>query len=498
MLLRTYADRRDGHVPPDRRRRRSIRPPATGRQGAYNADDVSRAAVVYLRHWQQTGAARAGTRPTSCSAARRTCRRPPARTPATWCSGCSPTARSTRAPTRRAARPLRLRPVVLAGPHDLGTRRGLRRLRGRRPGVRRVPAHGSTWPSRRSTARCSTSTAPGRSSTASAPPPGSSSTAPTRPPRRCSAWPRTSTRVVATTGRATRSQLAEGIAALSAGDSASVAVSVRSGRGRYPARSGTPGARRCQRLWPGRGGARRSRLLRAGVTDSVIHAVAAQLGPDNGGCLTHRPDADRLRRGLAPAVTLVAVASADRPGLAPVAGVTAAWYFGANAAARRHTTRRPGARSTGSAATAPSTGTPERSRPSTACSRCWRWTPTDLAAAAQATPDVHQRDGIQVVEAESATLDGPATVVRPESAWTGESQWSGGAYVSSNDGGSISLDLPAHEQDRWVEPVVELEPTPPRDGRPGPPKTSGSGGSTTATSANRASARHQITSGGRV
>lgn len=33
--------------------------PATGHwsQGAYNADDVSRAAVVYLRHWQQTGSA---------------------------------------------------------------------------------------------------------------------------------------------------------------------------------------------------------------------------------------------------------------------------------------------------------------------------------------------------------------------------------------------------------------------------------------------------------
>ena len=31
--------------------------PATGHwtQGAYNADDIARTAVVYLRHWQQTG-----------------------------------------------------------------------------------------------------------------------------------------------------------------------------------------------------------------------------------------------------------------------------------------------------------------------------------------------------------------------------------------------------------------------------------------------------------
>jgi hypothetical protein len=56
VLPWTYADARDGGTfervgggPLD---------PATGDwgQGAYNADDVSRAAVVYLRHWEQTGA----------------------------------------------------------------------------------------------------------------------------------------------------------------------------------------------------------------------------------------------------------------------------------------------------------------------------------------------------------------------------------------------------------------------------------------------------------
>ena len=42
-------------------------------QGAFNADDISRAAVVYVRHWQATGASKGPTR-------------------ATWCCGCSPTA----------------------------------------------------------------------------------------------------------------------------------------------------------------------------------------------------------------------------------------------------------------------------------------------------------------------------------------------------------------------------------------------------------------------
>ena len=43
---------------------------------------------------------RASSRRTRCCAASPTCRRRPARTPATWCCGCSPTGPSTPAPTR--------------------------------------------------------------------------------------------------------------------------------------------------------------------------------------------------------------------------------------------------------------------------------------------------------------------------------------------------------------------------------------------------------------
>ena len=63
-------------------------------QGAYDADDIARAAVVYLRHWRATGD-RTGERrrPTSSCAGWPTCRRSPARRPARSCCGCSPTAR---------------------------------------------------------------------------------------------------------------------------------------------------------------------------------------------------------------------------------------------------------------------------------------------------------------------------------------------------------------------------------------------------------------------
>ncbi|HEX2361253.1 MAG TPA: hypothetical protein VHI11_04190, partial [Jiangellaceae bacterium] len=52
----TYADRRAGGV--YERIGGGAFDPVTGHwsQGAFNADDVSRAAVVYLRHWQQSGA----------------------------------------------------------------------------------------------------------------------------------------------------------------------------------------------------------------------------------------------------------------------------------------------------------------------------------------------------------------------------------------------------------------------------------------------------------
>ncbi len=55
-VLWTYADRQaDGTY---RRIGGGVYDPATDTwgQGAFNADDISRAAVVYVRHWQQTGA----------------------------------------------------------------------------------------------------------------------------------------------------------------------------------------------------------------------------------------------------------------------------------------------------------------------------------------------------------------------------------------------------------------------------------------------------------
>ncbi len=66
-------------------------------------------------------------------------------------------------------------------------------------------------------------------------------------------------------------------------------------------------------------------------------------------------------------------------------------------------------------------------------------------------------DGLAVVEAESGTLAGGASVVTPPSAWTGAANWSGGAYVSVPAGGSVTVDVTGHDGD-LVHPIVNRRP----------------------------------------
>ena len=57
----------------------------------------------------------------------------------------------------------------------------------------------------------------------------------------------------------------------------------------------------------------------------------------------------------------------------------------------------------------------------------------DLAALAGASASIQVRDGLQVIEAQSAVLGSGAVVVHSVSAWTDESQWSG-SYVAAGRG----------------------------------------------------------------
>jgi hypothetical protein len=66
------------------------------------------------------------------------------------------------------------------------------------------------------------------------------------------------------------------------------------------------------------------------------------------------------------------------------------------------------------------------------------------------------RSGLSVIEAESAT---GGSVVTPPSAWTGESQWSNGSYLTF---GSATWTLPPSAESRLVLPVVNLVNNPGR------------------------------------
>ena len=77
----------------------------------------------------------------------------------------------------------------------------------------------------------------------------------------------------------------------------------------------------------------------------------------------------------------------------------------------------------------------------------------EVAERARSVALVDVRSGLSVVEAETAT--GGGTVVTPESAWTGESQWSGGAYLSINTGQLATIAAGSGS----IEPVI-YEPYP--------------------------------------
>ncbi|WP_232549852.1 hypothetical protein [Propioniciclava soli] len=81
----------------------------------------------------------------------------------------------------------------------------------------------------------------------------------------------------------------------------------------------------------------------------------------------------------------------------------------------------------------------------------------ELVALAKASAQIQVRNGLVVVEAETAALQGPATVETPASAWTGESSWSG-QQVVAQAGAVLRWTLPASREPRLLQPVVELVP----------------------------------------
>jgi hypothetical protein len=205
-------------------------------------------------------------------------------------------------------------------------------------------------------------------------------------------------------------------------------------------------------------------LLRAAVADAAVftpHLLTAT-GPDN--LWGPAPvDSTQLSYGAgARVLALLAVAAATHSsGLRQLAGIAAGWFFGQNPA--------------GTATYNPATGaTDDGVNPdgtlnlnSGAESTIFGLLTTealdadpDVAAIARASASVRFRDGQQTIEAESATLTGPAEVEPADPVSTGESQWSGGAYVQLAAGSALSWAIPADGEPRLVQAIVNRVPGP--------------------------------------
>jgi hypothetical protein len=173
-------------------------------------------------------------------------------------------------------------------------------------------------------------------------------------------------------------------------------------------------------------------------------------GPDNG-WLPAPIDRSQIAYGVD--ARLQGLLAVHRPGTEHLAALVAAWYFGANRAGRPMYDGASGRTYDGVS------GDGVINRNSGAES-------TIHGQLSMLALDAHRDvarlsgawccDGLQIIEAESAI--GSGTVITPPSAWTGESQWSNGAYLALD--GSASWAVPQAAQERLVLPVVNLHDTP--------------------------------------
>jgi hypothetical protein len=204
-------------------------------------------------------------------------------------------------------------------------------------------------------------------------------------------------------------------------------------------------------------------MRRAALSDAAsftTHLLVAA-GPENG-WLPSPTERVQIAYGAHSRVeSLLAAAEAgNRPGLRQVAGIAAAWFFGNNPA--------------GVAMYDPATGrTFDGIESDTRVNRNSGAESTihglltmlildrnrDIAKLAQVA-DVDERRTWTLVEAESGELGSGAAVYRPAEAWTGESLWSGGAGVRLQPGGKLTIAVGGLAAGRnLLLPVVLLDPS---------------------------------------
>lgn len=201
-------------------------------------------------------------------------------------------------------------------------------------------------------------------------------------------------------------------------------------------------------------------ILNAALTDAAVFTpyLLTSTGPING-WQPSPTDLTQIAYGVDSRVqSLLTLADvAGRPGLASLAGMTAAWYFGANRAGEAMYNPDTGITFDGLQAD----GTINRnSGAESAIHGLLSMIALDghpeVSAAAQTMTTLDALDGVTVTEAEGGTVDGAAEVVTPDSGWTGESAWSGGAYLALSRNATATWSVAPSDQDRLVLPVIDL------------------------------------------
>ncbi|AWB88055.1 hypothetical protein C3E77_12930 [Mycetocola zhujimingii] len=198
-------------------------------------------------------------------------------------------------------------------------------------------------------------------------------------------------------------------------------------------------------------------LLRPAVTDSAVFdpILLTAGGPDNG--WNPAPvDRTQIAYGVDSRLqSLVAVSeAAGLPGLLDLASLFGSWYFGTNASGAAVYDPSTGVTFDGVAAD----GTVNRNSGAESTihgqlSMLALDANPELRDRTLGLTTVVSREGATVVEAESATST-TGRVVTPESTWTGESQYSGSGYLELSRGRSATFSLGSATTARLITPVV--------------------------------------------
>ncbi|GAA4266297.1 hypothetical protein [Frondihabitans peucedani] len=205
----------------------------------------------------------------------------------------------------------------------------------------------------------------------------------------------------------------------------------------------------------------RPALLRPAVTDSVAYSTTllTSTGPING--FSPVPtDTTQIAYGADSRLqSLLAVAdAAHSPGIEQLAGLMAGWYFGDNTSGQPVYDPATGVTFDGVQPSGTvNTGSGAESTIHGLLSMLALDAHPAVAALARASSHEVSRDGLTVVEAEAATST-TGSVVTPANAYDGESQVSGGSELRLDRGETATIPVPSASGARHVDAVV-AEPT---------------------------------------